>query len=103
MGKWATKKYKELLWNIDMLCILIEMLVTWTFVRTHQPVYLKSVEFIACELYLNQVDLKMNFAPWGFSLFRYHSRLPMSGAIITTRMYFQLMPTFNKVPSANKA
>lgn len=85
-----------------MLRLLIEMLVNMD-IKTHQPLYLKSVEFIACELYLNKVDLKMNSVHWIFSLFYSHSRKSMRGAIITTRMYFQLMPTFNKVPSANKA
>lgn len=88
-----------------MLCMLIGVLVTMTrtFVKTHQSVHLKSVELIARKLYLNKVDFKINSAHWGFSLFHYHSRLPMSGAIITTILYFQLMPTFNKVPSASKA
>lgn len=66
MRRWTTKTYTELLWNIDILHILTEMLVTGTFGKTLQPVYLKSVEFIACELYLNKVDLKMNFCPLGF-------------------------------------
>lgn len=45
----------------------------------------------------------MNSVLWVFSLFYSHSRKSVRGAIITTRMYFQLIPTFNKVPSANKA
>lgn len=73
------------------------------FVNTHQLVHLKSVEFIASEFYLNKVGLKINSAHWDCSLFHHHSRLSMSGAIITTTVYFQLMPAFNKVPSANKA
>lgn len=52
------KKYKDHFGRIDMLYILTGTLAIWTYtlVKTHKSVHLKSVEFIVCELYFNKVD-----------------------------------------------
>ena len=50
---WLQRVMRELFGVLKLFCILIEEMVTWLylFVRMHQIVHLKLVNFLKCKLY----------------------------------------------------
>ena len=60
--KLAEKSLRELSGMKELAYILVVTVVAapvYTLIKPHQSVSLKWVHFIACELYLNKVDLKI--------------------------------------------
>lgn len=58
--KLSLREHKKYFWGVNIFYILITMDVTWvcTFVKTHQIVNLKCLQFTVCPVYSNVIDMQ---------------------------------------------